>query len=88
VEVPTIDMIFSEIAVVGSLVGNYTELSELMTLNADGKVKLYAQRYSLDEVGSAISDLEHGRIKGRGVLVPGNGARPVSSGEVAGAQRT
>jgi NAD+-dependent secondary alcohol dehydrogenase Adh1 len=45
VEVPTIDMIFSEISVVGSLVGNYTELSELMTLNADGKVKLHTQRY-------------------------------------------
>jgi NAD+-dependent secondary alcohol dehydrogenase Adh1 len=87
VEVPTIDMIFSEISVVGSLVGNYTELSELMTLNAEGKVKLHSQRYSLDEVGSAVSDLEHGRIKGRGVLVPGNGAQPVSSGETARTQK-
>jgi NAD+-dependent secondary alcohol dehydrogenase Adh1 len=73
VEVPTIDMIFSEISVVGSLVGNYTELSELMTLNADGKVKLHTQRYPLDDVGTAVSDLEQGRIKGRGVLIP-NGA--------------
>lgn len=73
VEVPTIDVIFSEIAVVGSLVGNYTELSELMTLQAQGKVKLHTQRYSLDDVRTAVDDLDHGRIKGRGVLVP-NGA--------------
>jgi NAD+-dependent secondary alcohol dehydrogenase Adh1 len=70
VEVPTIDVIFSEISVVGSLVGNYTELSELMTLNAEGRVKLHTQRYPLDDVNRAIDDLDHGRIRGRGVLVP------------------
>jgi NAD+-dependent secondary alcohol dehydrogenase Adh1 len=55
---------------VGSLVGNYTELSELMTLNAEGRVKLHTQRYPLDDVNRAIDDLDHGRIRGRGVLVP------------------
>jgi len=70
VDVPTIDVIFSEIAVVGSLVGNYTELSELMTLQAQGKVRLHTRRYALDDVRQAIDDLDHGRIKGRGVLVP------------------
>ena len=69
-EVPTIDIIFSEISVVGSLVGNYTELSELMVLQAQGKVKLHTQRYSLADIGGAVDDLDHGRIKGRGVLVP------------------
>ena len=71
VEVPTIDVIFSEIAVVGSLVGSHTELTELMTLQAEGKVQLHTRRYALDDVGAAIDDLDHGRIKGRGVLVPG-----------------
>lgn len=70
IEVPTIDVIFSEISVVGSLVGNYTELSELMTLNAEGRVELHTQRYPLDEVNRAIDDLDRGRIRGRGVLVP------------------
>ena len=70
IEVPAIDVIFSEISVVGSLVGNYTELCELMTLNAQGKVKLHTQRYRLDDVNQAIDDLDHGRIRGRGVLVP------------------
>jgi NAD+-dependent secondary alcohol dehydrogenase Adh1 len=70
IEVPTIDVIFSEISVVGSLVGNYTELSELMTLNAEGRVKLHTQRYALADVNQAIDDLDHGRIRGRGVLMP------------------
>lgn len=70
IEVPAIDMIFSELSVVGSLVGNYTELSELMALDAEGRVKLHAQRYPLEEMNRAIDDLEHGRIRGRGVLVP------------------
>jgi NAD+-dependent secondary alcohol dehydrogenase Adh1 len=70
VEVPTIDVIFSEISVGGSLVGNYTELSELMTLNAEGRVKLHTQRYSLDDANRALDDLHNGRVRGRGVLVP------------------
>jgi NAD+-dependent secondary alcohol dehydrogenase Adh1 len=69
-QIPTIDIIFSEVSVVGSLVGNYTELSELMTLHADGKVGLRTQRYRLDQINEALDDLDHGRIKGRGVLVP------------------
>jgi NAD+-dependent secondary alcohol dehydrogenase Adh1 len=71
VEVPTIDVIFSEIAVVGSLVGNYTELSELMILQAQGKVTLHTQRYALDDITAAVDDLDHGRIRGRGVVLPG-----------------
>ena len=70
VEVPAIDMIFSELSIVGSLVGNCTELSELMELNAQGKVKLQTRRYSLDEIDVAIDDLDHGKIKGRAVIVP------------------
>jgi NAD+-dependent secondary alcohol dehydrogenase Adh1 len=69
-QVPTIDLIFSEISIVGSLVGNYTELSELMMLHAEGRVTLRTQRYKLDEINRALDDLDQGRIKGRGVLVP------------------
>ena len=82
VVVPTIDVIFSEIAVVGSLVGSYTELSELMTLQADGRVKLHTRRYALDDVRTAIEDLDHGRIRGRGVLMP-DGAGLEAAGSAA-----
>jgi NAD+-dependent secondary alcohol dehydrogenase Adh1 len=70
VEVPTIDVIFSEISIVGSLVGNYSELAELMTLQAQGRVRLHTQRYALEDIATACEDLDHGRIRGRGVVLP------------------
>lgn len=70
IEMPTIDVIFSELSVVGSLVGNYMELRELMTLHAQGKVRLHTQSYVFDDVNKALDDLDHGRVRGRGVLVP------------------
>ncbi len=70
IEVPTVQMIISEIAIAGSLVGNYLELVELMELNAEGRVKLHAQQYRLDAINRAIDDFKHGRIVGRGVIVP------------------
>ena len=70
VEVPTLHMIFSEIAVAGSLVGNYMELVELMELNAEGRVKLHGQQYSLDNINVAIQDFKKRTIIGRGVIVP------------------
>ena len=39
VNVPTAHLVIEEINIGGSLVGNFTELVELMELNADGKVK-------------------------------------------------
>ena len=42
IEVPTVHIIINEIAIVGSLVGNYTELVELMELNAEGRVNMRA----------------------------------------------
>jgi NAD+-dependent secondary alcohol dehydrogenase Adh1 len=70
VDLPAIDIIFSEISVVGNLVGNYTELSELMNLAAEGKVELTTQSYELDQINDAIDDFNAGKIQGRGVLIP------------------
>jgi NAD+-dependent secondary alcohol dehydrogenase Adh1 len=52
-------------------VGNYSELSELMTLATQGKVKLITRTYELEQVNEAMHDLIGGRLLGRGVLVPG-----------------
>ncbi len=41
VNVPTIDIISREITFIGNLVGTYTDLQELMTLTAQGKVTLH-----------------------------------------------
>jgi NAD+-dependent secondary alcohol dehydrogenase Adh1 len=70
VQVPAIDLIFSEFSVVGTLVGNYAELSALMTLAAQGQVHLTTREYRLDQVNDAMHDLIAGRLPGRGVLVP------------------
>ncbi|HEY3233035.1 MAG TPA: NAD(P)-dependent alcohol dehydrogenase [Roseiflexaceae bacterium] len=70
VEVPTVHMIINEIAIAGSLVGNYMELVELMELNAEGRVKLHAQQYQLTDINTAIEDFKNRRIVGRGVIVP------------------
>jgi len=70
IEVPTVHMIISEIAIAGSLVGNYMELVELMELNAEGRVKLHGQQYSLDNINVAINDFKNRKIVGRGAIVP------------------
>jgi len=68
--VPTIDVISREINFVGNLVGSYNDLAELMTLTAQGKVTLHTSTYPLDAVNDAMADLDHGRLQGRGILVP------------------
>ena len=68
--VPTIDIISREISFIGNLVGTYTDLDELMTLTAQGKVQLHTSMYPLDAINDAMADLDEGRLQGRGILVP------------------
>jgi NAD+-dependent secondary alcohol dehydrogenase Adh1 len=70
IDTPTIDVISREISFIGNLVGTYTDLQELMTLTAQGKVSLHTTTYPLEAINDAIADLDHGRLQGRGILVP------------------
>ncbi|TCP57262.1 NAD+-dependent secondary alcohol dehydrogenase Adh1 [Tamaricihabitans halophyticus] len=70
VNIPTIDIISSEINVIGNLVGSYNDLAELMTLAAQDKVSLHTKTYPLTSVNEAMDDLDSGRLRGRGILVP------------------
>jgi NAD+-dependent secondary alcohol dehydrogenase Adh1 len=70
IDVPTIDVISTEINFIGNLVGSYNDLQELMVLAAQGKVALHTTKYSLDEFQQALDDLEDGRVRGRAILVP------------------
>ena len=70
VEVPTIDIISTERNVIGNLVGTYNDLAELMNLTARGLVTLHTSTYPLDAVNDAIQDLNSGRLRGRGILIP------------------
>jgi NAD+-dependent secondary alcohol dehydrogenase Adh1 len=70
VNVPTIDIISREISFIGNLVGTYTDLEDLMTLTAQGKVSLHTTTYPLDAINDAMADLDGGRLQGRGILIP------------------
>jgi NAD+-dependent secondary alcohol dehydrogenase Adh1 len=68
--VPMIDIISTEINFIGNLVGTYNDLAELMTLTAQGKVHLHTAAYPLDAALDAIHDLDSGKLRGRGILIP------------------
>ncbi len=70
INIPTIDVISREISFIGNLVGTYADLSELMTLTAQGKVTLHTSTYPLDAINDAMADLDGGRLQGRGILIP------------------
>ncbi|MFF3243939.1 NAD(P)-dependent alcohol dehydrogenase [Streptomyces sp. NPDC002870] len=69
-DVPTIDVISTEINFIGNLVGSYNDLSELMVLAAQGKVGLRTQRYPLASFQDALDDLSAGAVRGRAILIP------------------
>jgi NAD+-dependent secondary alcohol dehydrogenase Adh1 len=70
VNVPTIDIISREISFIGNLVGTYTDLQDLMTLTAQGKVTLHTSTYPLDAINDAMAELAGARLQGRGRLIP------------------
>jgi NAD+-dependent secondary alcohol dehydrogenase Adh1 len=70
VDVPTIDLVSSEINIIGNLVGSYTDLVALMALAAQQKVTLHTAKYPMDEYQRALDDLGAGRVRGRAILVP------------------
>ena len=70
IDIPTIDLISTERNIIGNLVGSYNDLDELMTLAAQGKVTLHTRTYPLTAVNEGMDDLEAGRLRGRGILIP------------------
>ncbi len=70
VDIPAIDVISTERNVIGNLVGSYNDLVELMALAAAGRVEMLTRTYPLDAVNDAMDDLDAGRLRGRGILVP------------------
>ncbi|KQY50131.1 MULTISPECIES: NAD(P)-dependent alcohol dehydrogenase [unclassified Nocardioides] len=70
IDVPTIDVISTEINFIGNLVGSYNDLQELMVLAARGDVRLHTTTYPLEDFQRALDDLDAGRVRGRAILVP------------------
>lgn len=71
IDVPTIDVISTERSFVGNLVGTYNDLAELMVLAGRGQVTLRTRTFALSDAVDAMQELHHGRLHGRGILVPG-----------------
>ena len=69
-DVPTIDVISTEVNFIGNLVGSYNDLSELMVLAAMDRVSLHTQRYPLTSFQQALDDLDAGKVRGRAILIP------------------
>lgn len=70
IDVPTIDVISTEINFIGNLVGSYNDLQELMVLAAQGLVTLHTTKYALEDFQQALDDLDAGLVRGRAILVP------------------
>ncbi len=70
INVPTIDVISTEINFIGNLVGSYNDLQELMVLAARGDVRLHTTTYPLEDFQQALDDLDNGLVRGRAILVP------------------
>ena len=67
---PTLDFIAGEQNVIGNIVGTYPDLAELMVLAQAGKVTLHTKQYPLESAVEALDDLDHGKVRGRAILVP------------------
>jgi NAD+-dependent secondary alcohol dehydrogenase Adh1 len=67
---PTLDFVAGEKNVIGNIVGTYNDLAELMVLAQAGKVTLHTRQYALEDAVQALDDLDHGRVRGRAILIP------------------
>lgn len=60
----------SEAVVTASNWGSRNDLAEVVALAQAGKIVTTTERHRLDDINEVFDRLEHGRIQGRGVVVP------------------
>ena len=70
VRVSTAELVAREIRIIGSFVGNFTDLVEVTNLTVRGDLISKVATYPMNEVNRALHDLRDGKILGRAVLVP------------------
>ena len=70
VRVSTAELVAREIRIIGSFVGNFTDLVEVTNLTVRGDLISKVSTYPMNEVNRALHDLRDGKILGRAVLVP------------------
>ncbi|MDE1818746.1 MAG: NAD(P)-dependent alcohol dehydrogenase [Thaumarchaeota archaeon] len=67
---PVVESVLNEFNVIGSLWGNYNELTEVLSLAKMNRLQIPVNHYKLSDVGKAIENLESGKMYGRAVLIP------------------
>jgi len=67
---PAQELVFGEFSFTGTLVGQHSELQELVALVEQGDVELRTSRYDIEEVNTVAERLEHREIDGRAVITP------------------
>ncbi len=67
---PSQAFVDAEFAYRGTLVGEYTELQELVALVEQDDVTLHTSEYDLSEINTVAERLEHREIEGRAVIRP------------------
>ena len=70
VSIPSVELIATEKAVVGNLVGGWPDLWEVLQLHARGRLQLRVETHPLTEINAVLDGLRAGEITGRAVLVP------------------
>src|ERR1700751_1100048 len=68
IDVPLFPRVSREQTFHGSFWGNYTDLSEVMALAAQGKIRHTVQTFKFDEVNEYLEQLRKGDIIGRAVM--------------------
>ncbi len=74
IEFDLLDAINHDWKILGSQIGTYSELVELMELDRQGRIVSEIQRFPLEDVVSVMERVRLGQIPGRAVLIPGSGA--------------
>jgi NAD+-dependent secondary alcohol dehydrogenase Adh1 len=69
--VPSAVLVGAEQAAVTNLVGNWTDLWEVVQLHARGKLTLKTEMHPLEHINDVLGMLREGAVTGRAVLVPG-----------------
>lgn len=69
IDIPLFPFVAREYSYFGSFWGNFTDLSEVVALVQEGKVKHSVERVRLDDVNDALNRLGTGDVLGRAVIV-------------------
>ncbi len=70
ITVPSVALVSNEHTLIANLVGNWTDLWEVVQLHAAGRITLKMETHPLDDVNEVLGRLREGDITGRAVLLP------------------